>query len=62
MEANGKTSEEDEDCEDEDCDDEDEVDGGDVSDGRTLYTYVHNLTIYGYKKLIHMRFPYLFLI
>nr|XP_022308034.1 uncharacterized protein LOC111114038 [Crassostrea virginica] len=35
VEANGKTSEEDEDCEDEDCDDEDDVDGGDVFDGRT---------------------------
>ena len=44
----GTASEEDDDREDEDCEDcedEDEVDGGDVSDGRTWYTYVHNKTI-----------------
>ena len=35
VEVNGKTSEENEDCEDEDCEDEDEVDGGDVPDVRT---------------------------
>ena len=35
VEANGKTSEEDEDCEDEDCEEEDEADGGDVPDVRT---------------------------